>query len=79
MRYHSPSALYVHSRCHQLAAVYAAKEYNEVKKVFGTLLTMWKAFHYWPKKAEKLAERQVVLEAPEIVVTKPSDTRWLAR
>ena len=42
MRYHSPSALYVHCRCHrlQLAAVYAANEHNEVKKVFGTLLTM---------------------------------------
>ena len=48
-------------------------------KVFGTLLTMWKAFHYSPKKAEKLAEILTVLEAPEIVVTKPSDTRWLAR
>ena len=81
MRYHSPSALYVHCRCHQLqlAAVYAANEYNEVKKVFGTLLTMWKAFHYSPKKAEKLTEIQAVPEAPEIVVTKPSDTRWLAR
>ena len=59
--------------------MYAANEHSEVKKVFGTLLTMWKAFHYSPKKAEKLAEIQAVLEAPEIVVTKPSDTRWLAR
>ena len=39
MRYHSPSALYVYCRCHQLqlAAVYAANKHNEVKKVFGTL------------------------------------------
>lgn len=81
MRYHSPSALYVHCRCHQLqlAAVAAAKEHNEVNRVFGTLLTMWKAFHYSLKKAEKLADIQAVLNAPEIKVTKPSDTRWLAR
>jgi hypothetical protein len=33
MRYHSPSALYVHCRCHrlQLAAVSAANEHTEVK------------------------------------------------
>ena len=81
MRYHSPSALYVHCHCHklQLAAVYAANEHNEVKRVFGTLLTMWKAFHYSPKKAEELAEVQAFLNAPEIKITKPSDTRWLAR
>ena len=63
----------------QLADVYAANEHKEVKEVFGTRLTMWKAFHYSPKKADKIAEIQAVLEAPEIVVTKPSDTRWLAR
>ncbi len=33
MRYHSPSALYVHCRCHQLqlAAVAAANEHTEFK------------------------------------------------
>ena len=40
---------------------------------------MWKAFHYSPKKAENLAEIEAVLNTPEIKVTKPSDTRWLAR
>lgn len=42
LRFHSPSALYLHCRCHQLqlAAVYAAKEQNEVMHVLGTLLTM---------------------------------------
>ena len=37
------------------------------------------SFPLLAKKADKLAEIQAVLEAPEIVVTKPSDTRWLAR
>lgn len=48
MRYHSPGALYVHCCCHrlQLAAVQAADEHKEVKRVFGTLLTVWKTFHY---------------------------------
>ena len=39
VRYHSPSSLYVHCRCHQLqlAVVHAAKEHNEVMRVLGTL------------------------------------------
>ena len=70
LRFHSPSALYVHCRCHQLqlASVHAAAEHNEVKRMFGTLLTMWKMFHYCPKKAEKLAEIQAVLDSPELKV-----------
>ena len=42
VRFHAPSALYVHCRCHQLqlASVHAADEHNEVKRMFGTLLTM---------------------------------------
>ncbi len=42
--------------------------------MLGTLLTIWKAFHYSPKKAEKLAEIEAVLK-----MLKPSDTRWLAQ
>ena len=81
MRCHAPSALFVHCRCHQLqlAAVHAANEHCEVQRVLGTLLTIWKTFHYSPKKAEKLVEIQAVLNAPEIKIHKPSDTRWLAR
>ena len=47
--------------------------------MFGTLLTMWKMFHYSPKKAETLAEIPAALDSPELKVQKPSDTRWLAR
>ena len=81
MRCHAPSCLYINCHCHQLqlAAVNAANEHREVSKVFGTLLTMWKAFHYSPKKAEKLIEILAILNAPELKVTKPSDTRWLVR
>ena len=81
LRYHSRSALLVHCCCHrrQLAAVQAASEHNEVKGVLRTLLTVWKTFHYSPKKAGKLVEVQAVLNAPELKMQKPSETRWLAR
>ena len=80
LRLHAPSAVYVHCRCHklQLAALNAAAEHTEVDRVLGTLLTIWKAFHYSPKKAEKLAEIQAELDSPEIKMQKPGDTRWLA-
>ena len=48
-----------------------------MKRVLGTLLTVWKAFHYFPKEAEKLAEIQAELNSPELKMLK--DTRWLAR
>ncbi|KAI6649896.1 Zinc finger protein [Oopsacas minuta] len=81
LRLHAPSSIYVHCRCHklQLAVLNAASEHTVVKRVLGTLLTIWKAFHFSPKKAEKLAEIQAELQAPEIKMQKPSDTRWLAR
>ena len=81
LRLHAPSAIYIHCRCHQLqlAAINAAKEHVQVNRVLGTLLTIWKAFHYSPKKAAKLADIQAKLESPEIKMQKPSDTRWLAR
>ena len=81
LRLHAPSAIYVHCRCHllQLAAVNAAGEHAEVNRVFGILLTIWKAFYYSPKKAEKLKAIQAELQCPEVKMQKPSDTRWLAR
>lgn len=48
----------------------AANEHREVKRVLGTLMTIWKAFHYSPKKAEKLAEIQAELNAPELKMLK---------
>ncbi len=60
--------LFVHCCCHrlQLAAVYAANGHNEVCSPSS-------------KKAEKLTEMQAVLNAPDLKMHKPSDTRWLAR
>ena len=41
-------------------------------------MTLWKFFHYSPKRAEHLKGAQQVLNLLELKVTKPSDTRWLA-
>ena len=78
LRFFSPSAIYIHCRCHQvqLAALATANDHREVQRVLGTL---WKAFYYSPKKVEKLALIQAELQSPEIKMTKPSDTRWLSR
>ena len=59
---------YVYCRCYilQLAALNAGAEHTEVKRVLGTLLTIWKAFHYSPKKAEKLADIQAELQAHKL-------------
>ena len=81
LKVHAPSAIYIHCHCHrlQLAAISAAEEHRQVKRVLVTLLSIWKAFHYSPQKAEKLAEIQAELNCPELKMQKPSDTRWLAR
>ena len=55
LRFLSPSALYIHCRCHQLQLpdISAANDHTEVQRVLGTLLTIGKAFHYFPKKSRK--------------------------
>ena len=77
----SPHALFVHCRCHVLqlvASVQAANATPGIKHVYTTLMTLWKFFHYFPKRAESLKEIQKVLDLPELKIVKPSDTRWLA-
>ena len=78
---HTPHALFVHCHCHllQLACVQAANKTPGIAHVYRTLITLWKHFHYSPKRAECLKEVQSVLELPEMKVIKPSDTRWLAQ
>ena len=63
LRYHSPSSLYVHCRCHQLqlAVIHAAKEHSEVMRVLGTLLTMWKELKiHKPSDTRWLAQERCV-------------------
>ena len=76
----SPHALFVHCRCHvlQLASVQAANSTPGIKHVYTTLMTLWKFFHYSPKRAESLKEIQKVLDLPELKIVKQSHTRWLA-
>ena len=46
-------ALFAHCRCHvlQLASVQATNAIPGIKRVYITLLTLWKFFHYSPKRA----------------------------
>ena len=46
-------ALFVHCHCHvlQLASVQAANATPGIKHVYTTLMTLWKFFHYSPKRA----------------------------
>ena len=48
----SPHALFVHCRCHvlQMASVQAANATPGIKHVYTTLMTLWKFFHYSPKR-----------------------------
>ena len=76
----SPHALFVHCRCHvlQLASVQAANATPGIKHVYNTQMTLWKFFHYSPKRAESLKEVQKVLHLPELKIVKLAGTRWLA-
>ena len=49
-----------------------------IKHVYTTLMTLWKFFHYSPKRAKSIKEIQKVVDLPELKIVKPSDTRWLA-
>ena len=79
LRCHSPLAIYIRCRCHQLqlACVYAAKNIKAVSHVQSNILAIWKLFHFSPKKADVLREIQVVLAHPQLKMLKPGDTRWL--
>ena len=52
----SPHALLVHCRYYvlQLASVQAANATPGIKHVYIILMTLWKFFHYPPKRAESL-------------------------
>ena len=80
MKKNSPYAIFMHCHSHllQLACVQAANHTEGNKHVYITLITLWKFFHYSPKRSENLKEAQRVLNLPELKIVKPSDTRCLA-
>ena len=75
-----PRALFVHCRAHvlQLRCISAARCLPSLKKVFATMMSLWKMFHYPPKKFSALKEMQALVNHPQLKMIKPSDTRWLA-
>lgn len=71
----SPYIMFVHCHLLQLACVLAPNVTNGIKHVYVTLTTLWKLFHYSPKRTECLKEVQGVLDLPELKIVKPSNTR----
>ena len=63
LKKHAPHAVFVHCHMLQLACVQAANSTKGIKHVSTTLTTLWKYFHYSPKRAESLKEIQHVLES----------------
>ena len=80
LKKNSRHAVFVYCHCHllQLTCVQAANDINGIRHVYVTLTSLWKFFHYSPKRAKCLREVQLVLDLPELKTIKPSDTRWLA-
>ena len=62
----APRALFVHCKAHvlQLCCVSAARCLTSLKKVFGTLKSVRKMFHYSPKKFSSLKEIQALVKPP---------------
>ena len=50
------------------------KSIDPIKKMFGTMGSLWKLFYYSPKKAEALKDVQNILNLPELKVVKPNNT-----
>ena len=71
-------ALFIHCHSLQLGSIQAANSTAGIKHVYGTLMALWKYFHYSQKRAETLKMVQQVLDFPELKTVKPSSTRWLA-
>ena len=77
----APQALLVLCRAHvlQLCCVSAARCLPSLKKVFATLMSVWKMFHYSPKKFSAQKEMQILVNYPQLKMIKLGDTRWLAQ
>ena len=81
LRVHAPHALYTHCPCRhklQLASIKAAESVLVIKRMFGTMTSLWKMLHYSPKQAETLKNIQSILSLPELKMVKPNDTWWLS-
>ena len=74
----SPHALFVHWLSCPSTGFKASNATPGIKHVYTTLMTLWKFFHYSPKRAKSINEIQKVVDLPELKIVKPSDTRWLA-
>ena len=58
LKKHAPHSVFVHCHCHklQLACVQSANSTEGIKHIYTTLTTLWKFFHYSPKRCQNLKE-----------------------
>ena len=56
LKKHAPHSVFVHCHCHklQLACVQSANSTEGIKHVYTTPTTLWKFFHYSPKRCQNL-------------------------
>ena len=73
-------ALLVHCRAHvlQLCCISTARCLLSLKKVFATLMYVWKMFHYSPETFSALKKMQALVNHPQLKMIKPGNTRWMA-
>ena len=69
----APQALFVHCRAYvlQLCCVSAARCLPSLMKVFAILMSVWKMFHYSPKKFSALKEMQALDNHPQLKMIMP--------
>ena len=60
MKKNSPHAFFVHCHLLQLACVQAANHTEGFKHVDINLITLWKFFHYFPKRPKNLKSAESI-------------------
>ena len=78
LKEHLPNSHYVHCRSHllNLAAANVASGFKPLKALFSAFNSLWNFFHNSPKRQNKLAEVQSILNDPVLELVRSGDTRW---
>lgn len=77
----SPHCNYINCRNHKLALIFVhlLKMYDSLKAVDSLLISLWKLFHYSPKKTAVFKEIQHNVYCIDVLkILKVSTTRWLS-
>ncbi|XP_053383488.1 uncharacterized protein LOC128549841 [Mercenaria mercenaria] len=80
IRHASPFSLYINCRNHRLALcfVHMMKKGPLLVEVDATLISIWKMFHFSPKKAATFKNMQEAYGQRPLAFVRASTTRWLS-